>query len=342
MTRRTLPLPKKIAFALIPLLAFLLVAEGITRLARGPFYFESFRLTRIDQVRRGYPAMPDAELGYVPRPGAATDDSRWGTTVSIDADGFRSNGQRRPDGARPIVAVGDSFTFGDQVHDHESWPAALERELDRPTLNAGVFGYSLGQAVLRAERVLSTTDADWVVLGLFEDDIRRNEYSKRYSPIPCFDEVDGRLVVHPPGFGIEIDAAEQASRDFKNLLGYSALLEAVLYNVSPAWWLTNEKEHRALPPGRGAASSLLLVDRLAASCAEKGCRLAVVLIGDRAGEDARSVLERAGSRGAVLVDLSRECAKDPTLAARMFDGHLTAEGNAWTARLVAEAIRSAG
>ncbi|MGA0868116.1 MAG: hypothetical protein ACO3UM_04225, partial [Planctomycetota bacterium] len=115
-------MPKKIAFALIPLLAFLLFGECVARLARGPLYFESFRLTRIDQVRRGYPAMPDPELGYVPRPGAATDDSRWGTTVSIDADGFRSNGQPRPARGRTIVAVGDSFTFGDQVHDHESWP----------------------------------------------------------------------------------------------------------------------------------------------------------------------------------------------------------------------------
>lgn len=342
MSRRSLPLPKKIAFALIPLLAFLLVAEAITRLARGPLYFESFRLTRIDQVRRGYPAMPDDQLGYVPRPGTATDDSRWGTTVSIDADGFRSNGQPRPDKGRPVVAVGDSFTFGDQVHDHESWPAALERVLGRTTLNAGVFGYSLGQAVLRAERVLETQDAEWLVLGLFEDDIRRNEFSKRYSPIPSFDVVDGQLVVHPPGYGITVDAAEQASRDLKNLLGYSALLETVLYNVSPAWWLTNEKEHRALPEGRGAEASLLLVDRLADTCEAHGCRMAVVLIGARAGEDARAVMERAGRRGAVLVDLSAECDRDPSLAPRMFDGHLTAEGNAWTARLVAEAIRAAG
>jgi hypothetical protein len=340
--RRSLPLPKKIAFALIPLLAFLLFGECVARLARGPLYFESFRLTRIDQVRRGYPAMPDPELGYVPRPGAATDDSRWGTTVSIDADGFRSNGQPRPARGRTIVAVGDSFTFGDQVHDHESWPAALERELERPTVNAGVFGYSLGQAVLRAERVLANTDAEWLVLGLFEDDIHRNEFSKRYSPIPCFDAVDGKLVVHPPGFGIVIDAEEQASRDLKNLLGYSALLEAVLYNVAPAWWLTNEKEHRALPIGRGAASSLLLIDRLAASCAARGCRLAVVLIGAEAGDAARQVMERASGHGAVLIDLSVECAKDPELAARMFDGHLSVEGNAWTARLVADALRAAG
>lgn len=341
MTRRHLPLPKKLAFALAPLAVFLLVAEGITRLARGPLYFESFRLTRIDQVRRGYPAMPDPELGYVPRPGAATDDSRWGTTVSIDAEGFRSNGQTRPAAGRPIVAVGDSFTFGDQVHDHESWPAALERELERPTLNAGVFGYSLGQAVLRAERVLSTTNAEWLVLGLFEDDIRRNEFSKRYSPIPCFDAVDGQLVVHAPGYGIVIDEEEQASRDFKNLLGYSALLEAVLYNASPAWWLTNEKEHRALPVGRGAEASLLLMDRLAKSCADRDCRWVFVLIGDRAGDDARRVMDRAAAAGAVLVDLSAECARDPALAERMFDGHLTAEGNAWTAELVAKAIRDA-
>ena len=57
------------AFALLPLLAVLLTAELAIRLVRAPLHFESFRLLRIDQVRRGYPAARDPMLGYVPEAG---------------------------------------------------------------------------------------------------------------------------------------------------------------------------------------------------------------------------------------------------------------------------------
>ena len=36
----------------------------------------------------------------------------------------------------------------------------LERTLRRPVPNGGVFGYSFGQAVLRAERLLEDIDAE--------------------------------------------------------------------------------------------------------------------------------------------------------------------------------------
>jgi hypothetical protein len=341
---RRLPLWKKLLFALLPLLASLLVAEIVTRLVRGPLYFESFRLLRIDQVRRGYPAVRDPVLGYAPRPGAATEDSRWGTRVTIDAAGCRSNGQPRPPGPR-IVAVGDSFTFGDQVDDEASWPAALERELGQPVVNGGVFGYSLGQAVLRAEQLLASEPAEWLVVGLFGDDVFRNEYSKRYSPIPYFDVVDGALAVHLPGEGEAIDAEEQAARAFKNLLGHSALLDAVLGNLAKDWWINDEKLVRALPEGRGLPASLLLIDRIATFCAARGCRLAVLLIADVGGEPGRAALARAGERGALTVDLpailAAERTGDPDLQARLFDGHLTAAGNAWAARHLAAALRSA-
>jgi hypothetical protein len=344
MPRRRLSTAKKLTFAVVPLLAALLLGELIARVARDPLYFGSFRLLRVDQVKRGYPAMLDPLLGYAPRPGAATDDSRWGTTVTIDAHGFRSNGQPTPEGPR-IVAVGDSFTFGDEVHDHESWPAALERELGSPVINGGVFGYSLGQAVLRAERILDAFPAQWLVLAFIENNMFRNECSRRYSPIPYFDAVDGQLVVHPPAEHSAVPPDEQAARELKNWIGYSALADAFLAHTATEWWI-GEKQVRALPHGRGVESSLLLIDRIAAYCAARRCRLLVALLGTRAPDGARAVLARAQRHGATVLDQpalldAARTAGDPDPEAGLFDGHPTPAGNAWVARHVAASIRAA-
>lgn len=81
--------------------------------------------------------------------------------VTITPDGFRSNRDDRGlrdeagsvlSGAMPIIAAGDSFTFGDQVNNSETWPACLERRLRRPVHNAGVSGYGGAQAMLALER----------------------------------------------------------------------------------------------------------------------------------------------------------------------------------------------
>ena len=48
----------------------------------------------------------------------------------------------------------DFGVFGDQVNDHETWPACLEKKTNRLTLNGGVFGYSSSQAIKRASEIM--------------------------------------------------------------------------------------------------------------------------------------------------------------------------------------------
>ena len=69
--------------------------------------------------------------------------------------------------SRPtILAVGDSCTYGDEVSDNETWPAYLEAEMGTRVWNAGVFGYGLDQAVLRAEVLLPKLKPDILIVGL--------------------------------------------------------------------------------------------------------------------------------------------------------------------------------
>lgn len=78
------------------------------------------------------------------------------------------------DVTKPILAVGDSYTFGDEVSDWETWPAQLQKLSGRRVINGGVFGYGIDQAFLRARRLLSRYQFSTVDIQL---------HSRRYSPL---------------------------------------------------------------------------------------------------------------------------------------------------------------
>jgi hypothetical protein len=97
----------------------------------------------------------DSELGYALQEGfdkTINAPSRgWPEVkVTITADGFRlsnPNFERKPS---DILVVGDSFTFGDQVSNRDTWAACIERKLNRRVDNGGVGGYGAAQALKRA------------------------------------------------------------------------------------------------------------------------------------------------------------------------------------------------
>ena len=77
---------------------------------------------------------------------------RWEekSNITINKLGFRDNGNdfQETDGQR-ILLVGDSITFGSQVTDKNTWSSCLENKVKIKTDNAGVPGFSAGQAVKR-------------------------------------------------------------------------------------------------------------------------------------------------------------------------------------------------
>ncbi|MBX3462916.1 MAG: hypothetical protein KF830_07080 [Planctomycetes bacterium] len=333
---------RRLLFALVPIAVLLLGAELVIRLVRAPLHFGSFRELRLDLMRRNYPAEPHPLLGYAPRPNYRSRDNHWGTLVTIDGDGLRRNGDRPPPDGPCVATVGDSFTFGDQVDDDASWPAQLERVLDRPVKNGGVFGYSLTQAVLRAEWMLERFPVTALVVSFIADDLTRCEYRKRYTPVPWFDLVGDGLELHP------VQAPEREPPDparwWKDLFGHSALVDAVLANTCRAFWFEDEKQV-TVPHlrGRGHEIGKELVERLDEVCRARGVRLLLVLQGEAADARAASVLRHAEALGVQTLDLVARYlaarAADPTLEQRWFDGHMTPAGNRWVAEQVAAALR---
>lgn len=340
--RPPLPLRRRLLFAAVPVLTLLLGAEILVRLFRAPLHFGSFREFRTDMLKRNYPAAKDPLLGYVPRAGFASRDNHWGTAVTIDQDGMRSNGGPTPPGERFVAAVGDSFTFGDQVDDDASWPAQLERILGQPVKNGGVFGYSLTQAVLRGEQMIERFPIATLVVSFISDDLTRSEFSWRYGPVPWFDLVGDGLELR----GVPIDPAQtsdHAGKAWKDFFGHSALVDAVLANTLRNWWHENEKQvtvpHLA---GKGEEIGKRLVDRIAGTCRERGVRLLLVLQGERARPDGAAVMRHAQARGVQTLDLATQFverkAQDATLQKRWFAGHMTREGNGWVAEQIAAAL----
>lgn len=344
---------KKLLFAAVPVSLLLAAGEWAARAFRvrqgyPPMPGYSYRDQRIDLLRRGFPCVHDPLLGYVPTPGYAGRDNLWHTTVTIDAQGLRGNGTaQRPPGPA-VLAVGDSFTFGDQVSDADTWPARLEQRLHRPVWNGGVFGYSLSQTVLRAERLLAERPFADVVCSLVPDDLKRCELERRYTPMPWFRLVGGELELH----GVPVPDTSrdnELDRQFvRKVLGYSALVDTLLWNACPSWWVGQEREVRIDPPVAGLAIGEKLVERLAAACVAHGANLLLVLQGQQpempAGPPthATELLARSAARGVRVLDLAtrfRDLADhDPALDTKYFAGHMTAAGNDWVAERLAEAL----
>ena len=122
---------------------------------------------RIDIVRRFSPRLP-LSLRTAPR---------W--QVDIDSRGFREVefSDRKAAGSFRILCLGDSWTFGANVSQNETYPRALDRLLQAEfpaarfeVLNLGVMGYSSfqGKELLRTRAL--EWDPDLVVIGFGMND----------------------------------------------------------------------------------------------------------------------------------------------------------------------------
>jgi hypothetical protein len=81
-------------------------------------------------IRNAYPVELNRRLGWIPSAKYNGTKNIFNSRLTVLDDRTRSNGDSGPlrDDCT-IVAVGDSFTFGDEVSDHDTWPAHLERNL---------------------------------------------------------------------------------------------------------------------------------------------------------------------------------------------------------------------
>lgn len=125
----------------------------------------------------------DPALGWDLVPGAVdrhvTDE--FDVTIRIDEKGLRSPRREldgEDEGARRIVVLGDSFTFGHGVEIDDAWTSRVERRLGGASpggveiLNQAVTGYGVDQMILRYQE-RGDREESVVLLAVFVGDVFR-------------------------------------------------------------------------------------------------------------------------------------------------------------------------
>jgi len=288
----------------------------------------------------------DDRLGYVPRAGHAADG------VTIEADGRRRTGAAvgtaLAASEAPILAVGDSFTFGAEVADLQTWPALLQQMSGRPVINAGVSGYGFDQIVLRAEALAPVYRPAAIVVAFIADDIRRTEMRRLWSADKPYFDLDGEALV-ARNVPVPPRADPRTTLTFwQRTLGYSLLFDFVLRRLDLLhdWFGDHIRVH---PPGTGERIACRLTERLAALQKSSGARVLVVAEYDPVvWDDAKFAATQRQMTGALLA-----CAQKQGLATLdSYDAmaatakprqlyvlwHMNEDGNRLIAHLVAQAL----
>ena len=282
----------------------------------------------------------DRELGYVPRPGVRG-HVRDGGPVTIEADGFRFSGDAPPSAEPPLLAVGDSFTYGEDVGDLQAWPAQLQQLLGRRVLNGGVSGYGLDQIVLRTERLVALHGSPLTVVSFIADDIRRTEMRRLWwhdKPWFCLEE--GQLVLQ----GVPVPDRKKGPSRIRNQL------QRLLIALPPALQHLTGYSVRVHRSGVGAGISLRLIERLADLQNRKSTRILLVAqydahawLGSSHAEGQRRalrpLLDCAKRNGIDTIDTFHRLAAEPRPQSLYGPLHMNARGNLMIASLIAARLR---
>ena len=324
---------------------------------RPVFALDNWRAERIEYLLFGDRGVFDPLLGWAPR--------EWHESAGFStlAHGIRRNFEEQEVRTGAILVVGGWFADGgNDVGDHETWPAQLEGMTGTPVLNAGMAGYATDQIVLRAEQLLAVVKPKTVVVGFVEEDIARARYASFGIPKPYFTLDRGELAYHPPAPIVVYDPAEPAWRaNVRQILGHSAVLDVVLSRLAPGYWHGRAGQHvQQEAQNDPIAVTCALLQRLKRrSDADRVRLLLFMQHGFRAiaeteapGEDARKVVACATTMGVEVVDefaslravaiVDRDTFGDFYLEEDDGTRLMSPEGNRHAAELLARALGSRG
>ena len=271
-SKNSFPLHKKISFFLIVYFMIFLCCEVIVRIYRGKLF--SFTSTQVSHEIRKKRFKVDPILGWTNLPKSNTADNYISEgIVSINADGFRDNGNGFKDKPPYILAVGDSTTFGDEVRDNETWPSQLELIIGRRVINGGVSGYGLDQAILRTEAILKSIKPEWVILTFIPDSVERSEHSVIFGIAkPTFNILNNKLSLKlPPKKSMLWD-------NLRFLLGYSHFIDIIMDFIAPKLQIPWNYHYSVREHKNGPAVIIKLINRFVDVVEASGAKPLIIYI----------------------------------------------------------------
>ncbi len=344
---------RRVAFpflvVLLAVFSTLLLLEIGIRIFKGEarlvsFWSQQHLLLKSAQLVQFHP-----RLGWIPRAGASGKNNYWGTEVTIGSEGLRSNGESSPlpakQGETTILTVGDSFTFGDEVSDTETWPAQLQQLSGIRVLNGGVSGYGLDQAVLRLDSLLISHSADAIILGITLPELSRCEFSV------CFSATKPFFQPSPSGLELRLEHIRSPSLGetrLRRILGHSLFIHEFMNLAFPSYWRagawTNTRAHHV-----GSKVVCRIFDSLG-SFMDRHPRVKRLYL-------LVQYLERTSPAQMAILDGLLACVRDhrvkvidlrkplqelqsgnPEGYRKLFRGHMTPAGNRFTAEWIVRAL----
>lgn len=331
-----------------------LIGEAAFRLVLGDQVFErvNYRSVAIGGANQGASAY-DSELGWVLRPGL-----KW-TGFSTLPYGIRSNGNDATElRAGGVLAVGDSFTAGSEVHDHQTWPAQLEGLIGEPVMNGGVGGYGTDQIVMQAERLLPVVRPRVLLVGFLSQDVLRSGFSVYGAPKPYYTVEDDRLILNNvPVPGLAPVRDNKFAEFIKNIAGYSLAVHRTMMAVARDAWLATPRQVYVRVTNDPTEVTCRLLQRLKRKADASGIRMLLVMqYGSGAiqswtapSDDAVPINACARTMGIQVVDefatlkavyqQDRESLRNYYVMTGDAYGHMSARGNAHVAALIADALQ---
>lgn len=183
---------------------FALLDEARLQRLGSPYSEASWRLRFVLRYARTGPRpnaleAPHRERGWALSPGLRRVPAFAGGVVSSNSQGLRGLREHalpKPAGLRRILAFGDSFTFGEDVGDADTFCQRLGGLLPGvEVLNLGVRGYGHDQMLLYLRETAARYEPDLVLLGYVTDDALRNLSGFRDFAKPRFELEGPRLVL---------------------------------------------------------------------------------------------------------------------------------------------------
>jgi hypothetical protein len=368
---------QKIGLICASIVVTFLVLEFGVRLVRGKI-FDTTLLSAgygpVEEVKQAPRAQYDEFLGWVPNYGKRIGQEKRNrerrappATYTIIDGNVRSGG---PDdlnskASKTVLAMGDSFTFGEDVNDHETWPAQLEKFLGQKVvngkiishrvINGGVFNYGLDQIILRSERLVEKYKPDLLLVSIIPDDIVRCEMSVRMEPKPYFILNNGQLVLKNNPVPLSDGNERPKQLDlFRRYFGYSHLVDLVMRRINVYYWL-NERivlaernQNKSIRNSSGEQISCALMERLSHLSKEHSLPTILVLqysqyLKEKDIQKSREVLKCARKHGLKVLDLynplNRSKLNNPEQFYGLFVHHMTAKGNEFVAQHIYQFIR---